>query len=139
MRLTLHDASGSVAAAQQGDFQGMQVQLYSERTAAAITALRRLGRLEDASLLRDGLAAYVTEQAGVRAVIDYFATSLPTTLLFTHDIQHAHDQRVRVLVAQLAVLDGREPEAVAVAHEVLSDDPLNPFARAIAAVPALRR
>lgn len=127
------------AAAQQGDFQGMQVQLYSERTAAAITALRRLGRLEDASLLRDGLAAYVTEQAGVRAVIDYFATSLPTTLLFTHDIQHAHDQRVRVLVAQLAVLDGREPEAVAVAHEVLSDDPLNPFARAIAAEPALRR
>ena len=54
----------ALAAAQHGDFQGMQVQLYSERTAAAVTALRRLGRLEDAQRLRDGLAAYVAEQAG---------------------------------------------------------------------------
>jgi tetratricopeptide (TPR) repeat protein len=73
------------AATQQGDFQGMQVQVHSERTAAAVTALRRLGRTADAQRLRDGLASYVSDQAAVRAQVDYFATSLPDLLLFNED------------------------------------------------------
>lgn len=94
-----------VAATQHGDFQGMQVQAFSERTAASVTALRRLGRTDDARRLRDGLAAYVTAESTRRATIDYFATSLPTMLLFTHDIQQAHEDRTATLRAQLAVLD----------------------------------
>ncbi|MEP7764302.1 DUF5107 domain-containing protein [Sanguibacter sp. 25GB23B1] len=94
-----------VAATQHGDFQAMQVQAFSERTAASVTALRRLGRTDDARRLRDGLADYVTEESARHATIDYFATSLPTMLLFTHDIQQAHDARTETLRAQLAVLD----------------------------------
>lgn len=120
------------AAEQHADFQGMQVQPYSERTAAVVTALRRLERTAEAQQVRDGLATYVAEQAAVTARVDYFATSLPTMLLFTEDLQATHDTRVRVLASQLALLDDREDEAVAIAEEVLARDPLDPYARAIA-------
>ena len=83
----------------------MQVHLYSERTAAAVTALRRLGRTQDAQRLRDGLGRTSPSRPRCTAQVDYFATSLPTMLLFTEDIQAAHDTRVRVLEAQLALLD----------------------------------
>lgn len=94
-----------VAAGQQGDFEGMAVRSFSERTAAAVTALRRLGLLDEAAALRDGLARHVAEQEGATAVVDYFATSLPTTLLFTDDVQATHDARTRQLRRQLALLD----------------------------------
>ncbi|THV36465.1 DUF5107 domain-containing protein [Glycomyces buryatensis] len=121
------------AAAQQGDFQTMQVQAHSEHTAAAVTALRRLGKTDAAQALRDDLARYIEEQDRTEARIDYFATSLPTMLLFTVDIQAAHDTRVRVLRAQLAHLDGAFDRAAALADAVLERDPLNGAARAIAA------
>ncbi|GAB3088023.1 DUF5107 domain-containing protein [Isoptericola nanjingensis] len=95
----------STAAHQQGDFEGMAVQEFSERTAASVLALRRLGRDEEARRLRDGLARYVEEEAGRHATLDYFATSLPTMLLFTRDVQQDHDDRVRALHDQLAALD----------------------------------
>jgi hypothetical protein len=107
--------------------------VHSERTAAAVTALRRLGRTADAQRLRDGLASYVSDQAAVRAQVDYFATSLPTMLLFTQDVQGAHDMRVRVLQAQLALLDDDEDAAVMLAGDVLARDPLHPVALAILA------
>ena len=99
------EAAWDVAATQHGDFQGMQVQTFSERTAASVTALRRLGRTGDARRLRDGLAAYVADESARRATTDYFATSLPTMLLFTHDIQQSQDARTATLRAQLAALD----------------------------------
>ena len=98
-----------IAAAQQGDFEAMAVQPYSERTAASVTALRRLGLDDEATDLRDGLARYVDEQDGARAAVDYFATSLPTMLLFAEDVQATHDARTRLLRGQLARLDEQEP------------------------------
>ncbi|GAA1659919.1 DUF5107 domain-containing protein [Glycomyces endophyticus] len=121
------------AAAQQGDFQTMRVQAHSERTAAAVTALRRLGETDAARALRDDLARYVEEQSQATARIDYFATSLPTMLLFTTDVQAAHDRRVEVLRAQLALLDGDDGRAGRLARAVLASDPLNAAARALAA------
>ncbi|WP_051392764.1 DUF5107 domain-containing protein [Glycomyces arizonensis] len=97
----------ATAAAQQGDFQAMRVQTYSERTAASVTALRRLGRDDEARRLQGGLARHIAEQAEATARVDYFATSLPEMLLFDQDVQAAHDERVRVLRSQLASLDGR--------------------------------
>ena len=119
------------AAARQGDFQTMQVQAHSEHTAAAVTALRRLDKTDAAQSLRDDLARYVEAQAQAVAQIDYFATSLPTMLLFTADIQAAHDTRVLVLRAQLALLDGSPDRAAALAGASLERDPLNSAARAI--------
>ncbi|GAA2148966.1 DUF5107 domain-containing protein [Glycomyces algeriensis] len=120
------------AAAQQGDFQTMRVQAHSEHTAAAVTALRRLGKTDAAQALRDDLARYIEAQAQVTARIEYFATSLPTMLLFNADIQAAHDTRVLVLRAQLAMLDGATDRAGALAGAALDRDPLNGAARAAA-------
>lgn len=122
-----------IAAAQQGDFRSMQVQAYSERTADSVVALRRLGRSDEAARLRDGLARYVDAQAGAQARIDYFATSLPTMLLFTQDVQHEHDTRVAVLRAQLARLDGDVAAAASLAADVLVTSPLSTHARALLA------
>jgi tetratricopeptide (TPR) repeat protein len=123
------------AATQQGDFQTMQVQAHSEHTAAAVTALRRLGKTDAAQALRDDLARYIEAQARTEARIDYFATSLPTMLLFTTDVQAAHDTRVLVLRAQLAHLDGDPDHAAALAGAALERDPLNGAARALAPTP----
>ncbi|MDQ4055252.1 MAG: DUF5107 domain-containing protein [Actinomycetota bacterium] len=124
--------SWGTAARQQGDFQAMQVEPYSERTAASVMALRRLGHVAEAAPLRDGLARYVAEQAEVRARVDYFATSFPTMLLFIDDPQVAHDTRVLALRAQLAALDGRANEAAAITAEIQARDPLNRSVRAAA-------
>jgi tetratricopeptide (TPR) repeat protein len=120
------------AAAQQGDFQTMKVEAHSEHTAAAATALRRLGETDAARALRDDLARHIDEQTRTEARIDYFATSLPTMLLFTADLQAAHDTRVLVLRAQLALLDGESDRAAALADAALQRDPLNSAARAVA-------
>ncbi|MEU6250279.1 DUF5107 domain-containing protein [Glycomyces sp. NPDC047010] len=93
------------AAQQEGDFQGMRVQAYSEHTAASVTALRRLGDTAAAQALRDGLADHIETQSSDIATVDYFATSLPEMLLFTTDLQAAHDKRTAALRAQLAQLD----------------------------------
>ncbi|SDE07699.1 DUF5107 domain-containing protein [Glycomyces harbinensis] len=122
-------AAWETAATQQGDFQSMELRAHSEHTAAAVTALRRLGDTEAARALRDGLARYSADQAQARARIDYFATSLPTMLLFTADVQAAHDTRVLVLRAQLAHLDGDPDQAAELARAALARDPLNSFAR----------
>ncbi|WP_081913105.1 DUF5107 domain-containing protein [Glycomyces sp. NRRL B-16210] len=119
------------AAAQQGDFQTMQVHAHSERTAAAVTALRRLGKADAAQTLRDDLDRYAETQGRATAQIDYFATSLPTMLLFTADVQVAHDLRVLVLRAQLALLDGDADRAADLAGAALRRDPLNSAARAV--------
>ncbi|PRZ08835.1 tetratricopeptide repeat protein [Isoptericola sp. CG 20/1183] len=127
------------AADQQGDFEGMAVQDFSERTAASVLALRRLGRDDEARLLRDGLARYVEQEAGRRATVDYFATSLPTMLLFTHDVQEEHDDRVRALRNQLAALDRAathrvrvtRPPAVRRDHLALGSPPGTPDAVAV--------
>lgn len=103
-----------VAAAQQGDVDETPVQACSERTAASVTALRRLGRHGEATRLRDDLARYVDEHESAEAVVDYFATSLPTMLLFADDVQAAHDSRVRTLRAQLALLDDQHSRSVRV-------------------------
>lgn len=94
-----------IAAAQQGDVAGTSVQACSEQTAASATALHRLGLLGEAARLRDVFAGYVAEQASVVAVVDYFATSLPSLLLFAEDVQVTHDSRVQTLRTRLARLD----------------------------------
>ncbi len=125
-------AAWRTAASQQGDFQTMRVHAHSEHTAAAVTALHRLGDPEAAQALRDDLARYIDEQASATAKIDYFATSLPAMLLFTADLQASHDLRILVLRAQLALLDGEPGRAAILAREALERDPLNAAARAAA-------
>ncbi|MDR0848277.1 MAG: DUF5107 domain-containing protein [Propionibacteriaceae bacterium] len=92
------------AAEFRGDFQGMEVLAYSDLTYYSVMALRRLGRDTEADSLRAGLAAYVEAQEQITPRIDYFATSLPTMLLFTEDVEGTQRRKLQVIEQQLSLL-----------------------------------
>jgi tetratricopeptide (TPR) repeat protein len=85
------------AADADGDFASMATQAYSRQTIFSILALRRLGDDAAATELIGRLEGHITKLASTPARIDYFATSLPTMLLFTDDPQNARDAEVRLL------------------------------------------
>jgi len=94
------------AASFRGDFQAMNVQSYSEQSYYSALALRRLGRPDEAEQIADGVAGYIAELEATRATIDYFATSLPTMLLFNEDPQNERERTIARLRGQLAELRG---------------------------------
>ena len=73
------------AAEFRGDFQDMAVRAFSEMTYYSALALERLGKKAAAKKLLRELLAYARQLAKTKAGIDYFATSLPTMLLFEDD------------------------------------------------------
>jgi tetratricopeptide (TPR) repeat protein len=111
------------AATADGDFQEMSTRPYSEMTYFSALAWRRLGKDDEAVGLTDGLEAYVAELRSSPARIDYFATSLPTMLLFTDDLQARHETTAAFLGAQAAELRGRRDDALAGVATVLARDP----------------
>lgn len=77
------------------------MQPYSEMTLYSCLALRALGRAEEATALLQGLQKYAIELEGTPAKIDYFATSLPTMLLFSDDLDQRQRTRALFLQARL--------------------------------------
>lgn len=127
-----HEAAGRVeragafwtlAAEKRGDFVGMAVQPYSEMTYYSILALTKLGRIAEADRLAAGLAEYAAALLATPAKIDYFATSLPTMLLFDEDIEQSKNFTAAVLLAQAALVAGDRVEAVRLLGEVLAKNP----------------
>ncbi|PPF90110.1 DUF5107 domain-containing protein [Subtercola sp. Z020] len=92
------------AASFTGDFQGMSTRTFSDQTYFSVLALLRLGEVQEADRLRAGLEQHVSEIALEPATIDYFATSLPTMLLFTDDPQTLRNREIDLLREQLALL-----------------------------------
>jgi hypothetical protein len=88
-----------------------------------VLALRRLGRDDEAGHLAGALREFCATLASTPAIVDYFATSLPSMLLFTEDPDVVQRRRVAFLRAQLAVLDGDESDARDRLAELLADDP----------------
>lgn len=117
------------AAAADGDFVAMAPTEFSERSAASIAALHRLGRQEEAAALADRLAQWAQRRREQPVTIDYFATSLPTLLLFHEDLQARHQLTCDVMIAQAAQAAGRHEEASRLLDRVLAIDPSEPFAR----------
>lgn len=111
------------AATAEGDFQEMSTRPYSEMTWFSAEAWRRLGRADEAERLAGGLAEYAAELRRTPATVDYFATSLPTMLLFTDDIQARREVTAAFLAAQAAAARGRWDEARAGIAAVLARDP----------------
>jgi tetratricopeptide (TPR) repeat protein len=104
------------AAEFQGDFQAMTVRAVSELTYYSARALECLGRKREARrLLRDLLAAART-LARTPATIDYFATSLPTMLLFDDDLPARQQTTAKFLEAQARLGLGQP----VVAHRLLA-------------------
>jgi len=124
------------AATADGDFQEMSTRPYSEMTYFSALAWRRLGREDRAAELVTGLEAYAEDLRATPARVDYFATSLPTMLLFADDLQARRETTAAFLAARAAALRGRTEEARAGVADVLARDPNHLAALVSQAVPS---
>ncbi len=113
----------TAAARTTQDFQGMEVKPYSELTLYAALALRELGQKAPARELAQGLLAYAQELERTPAKIDYFATSLPTLLLFVDDLDARQRQHAQLLQAQAQWVLGRAAAARRLVDAVVAADP----------------
>lgn len=75
------------AARKQGDFQQMSVRSISDMTFWTAMAQERLDRAEEATNLFHQIYNYSVQLEHQTPRIDYFATSLPTMLLFEEDLE----------------------------------------------------
>jgi tetratricopeptide (TPR) repeat protein len=117
-----------IAASFKGDFQEMSVKPFSESTFYSALAMQKLGRKGEAAKLLKSLLAYAKRLAKTEAKIDYFATSLPTMLLFDDDLQFRQHTRALFLEAQARLGLGQRNAANRLLRTVLSRDPGHPFA-----------
>jgi len=127
-----HRATGDLKAATdcwqsaarfRGDFKDMSVQDYSELSYFSARALAQLGKTGEARTLLQNLLAHARRLAKQTAKIDYFATSLPTMLLFEDDLQARQHTRALFLQAQAEAGLGRKAPALQHLRQILTKDP----------------
>ncbi len=116
------------AATFKGDFQQMSVRTFSEMTYYSARSWERLGRSAAARKLFRELLAYARRLQKAKAEIDYFATSLPTMLLFEDDLQARQETTALFLQAQAQAGLGRTAEARSLLQRVLRRDPSHALA-----------
>ena len=107
----------------KGDFQAMSVRALSEMTYYSALALKKLGRKPEAQRLLRDLLAYARSLGKAPTTIDYFATSLPTMLLFDDDLQARQQTTALFLEAQARLGLGQTAIARKLLREVLRRDP----------------
>ena len=107
----------------KGDFQEMSVRAFSEMTYYSALAWKKLGQRAKAKNLFRDLLAYARQLQKTPAKIDYFATSLPTMLLFDDDLQFRQETTARFLQAQAWLGLGRRSAAKKLLSTVLRRDP----------------
>jgi len=117
-----------IAASFRGDFQEMSVRTFSEMTFFSARALERLGKKSASQKLLRGLLDYARRLARSDAKIDYFATSLPTMLLFDDDLQIRQALTAKFLRAQALDGLGRRAEARRLVADILRRDPAHAWA-----------
>ncbi|MDO5661552.1 MAG: DUF5107 domain-containing protein [Brachybacterium sp.] len=135
LRLALGDAlaaQGHTAVAREqwreaadavSDFRAMEAVPYSDLTYHCALAARRLGEETTATELAHGLADYAAELERTAPTVDYFATSLPSMLLFPPDLRAQREVDVAMLRAQSAALLGDRERARELVQEVLDAEP----------------
>jgi tetratricopeptide (TPR) repeat protein len=111
------------AATFRGDFQEMSVRAFSEMTYYSALAWTKLGQRAKAKKLFRDLLAYAQKLHKTQAKIDYFATSLPTMLIFEDDIQFRQDTAAMFLQAQARLGLGQKSKARTLLQTVLRRDP----------------
>jgi tetratricopeptide (TPR) repeat protein len=107
----------------KGDFQEMSVRAFSGMTFYSALALERLGQKSKAKKLLLELSAYAEKLVKTRAKIDYFATSLPTMLLFNDDLQFRQETAALFLQAQAKLGLGNKAHSRELLKKVLRRDP----------------
>ena len=88
------------AASQQGDFQRMAISGVSSMSYWSALAWQRLGENEKSDSLFRSIYDYSCQLEASSPVIPYFATSLPTMLLFEEDIAGRNKLEAQYLRAQ---------------------------------------
>lgn len=125
-------AAGEIAAARRhwsaavevpGGPRSLLAGAEPEQVYPAALALRHLGRGAAADRLLRALREHARALAAAPATLDYFATSLPTLLLFNDDLTARQRQRARVLEAQALLGLGRIAAGRACLRAVLRRDP----------------
>jgi len=111
------------AAQHIGDFQQMAVQPVSAMTYWSARSLQALGRHQAAATLLQTIERFAAKLLASPAVIDYFATSLPTMLLFYDDLQERQTIAARFLQAQASLGLGHAAEAMQTLREILALEP----------------
>jgi len=111
------------AATFSGDFQEMSVRTFSEMTYYSALAWLQLGRRANAKRLLKGLLKYAVALEQTPSKIDYFATSLPTMLLFDDDLQARQTTAALFLQAQARLGLGEKAKARTLLKKVLRRDP----------------
>jgi hypothetical protein len=106
----------------------MSVTPFSEMTFYSALSLRRMGDPAKSNSLAENLSAYSSRQAHKKATIDYFATSLPTMLLFTDDLAKRQKITASILHAQADLLQGSADKAALALRRILRSDPSNEVA-----------
>ena len=116
----------------KGDFQEMSVRAFSELTYYSALSLAKLGQKSKAKKLLRDLLCHANELAKTTAKIEYFATSLPTMLLFDDDGQFRQETTALFLRAQAKLGLGRIAHARALLKAVLQRDPSHALATDLA-------
>ncbi len=111
------------AATFRGDFQEMSVRAFSELTYYSALAWEKLGQKAKAKKLLRDLLAYAQKLQKTPARIDYFATSLPTLLLFEDDLQSRQETGALFLQAQARLGLAEDDRAKVLLQTVLKRDP----------------
>ncbi len=109
----------------KGDFQEMSTRAFSEMTIYSALAMQKLGQKTKAKKLFKDLLSYAKGLAAAKAKIDYFATSLPTMLLFEDDLQFRQQTTALFLEAQALFGLGHQAKAKNLLRQVLRRDPNN--------------
>ncbi|HUC85637.1 MAG TPA: tetratricopeptide repeat protein, partial [Candidatus Acidoferrales bacterium] len=107
----------------KGDFQRMSVRSFSEMTYYTARSWQRLGQKAKAKKLFLNLLAYARQLQKSQAKLDYFATSLPTMLLFDDDLQFCQETTALFLQAQARLGLGQPAAAKKLLATVLRRDP----------------
>jgi tetratricopeptide (TPR) repeat protein len=118
----------TAAATFRGDFQEMSVRTMSEMTYWSARAWEKLGRRGEARRLFKQLLAHARQLAKAPAKIDYFATSLPTMLLFDDDLEARQLTAALLLEGQAQLGLGRVREGRARLRQVLKREPSHALA-----------
>lgn len=116
------------AATFQGDFQQMSVRPFSEMSYYSGLGWERLKRPRRARKLFTLLLDYARNLENAPAVIDFFATSLPTMLLFEDDLGARQKTTACLLQAQAYLGLGQTARAQARLRLVLRREPSHPLA-----------
>jgi tetratricopeptide (TPR) repeat protein len=116
------------AASFKGDFQEMSVRAFSEMTYYSALSWRKLGQDSKATKLLRQLLNYALKLQKAKAKIDYFATSLPTMLLFDDDLQFRQETTSLFLQAQAWLGLSKRQRAIKLLSAVLKRDPSHPLA-----------